>query len=240
MADKISDRIDVYTLDSLDLQIYWAIDHLSMPNKDRVTLTEITKCIVDDKKINITKSAIFYALRRNKKEINKNINGYKLMKLGEDVLDAVVSKHKIIIIEPNTPYSSKKMIADEIFKTLKGTIKLCDPYFSIQILDHIGNYFNKSQKIQILTENVIDKSTGSILRCLGDLKKEGHDIEVRIYDKSEMHDRYIIDEKLAWLAGYGFSDIGRKECFFVLLGEDIRQSMLSTFNNRWKISKDFK
>jgi len=240
LTDKISQKIDIHDLRSLDLQIFWALDFLSDEKKDRFSLAEITKFLVEEKKISITKPAIYFVLKKNKKLCNKNNKGYKLMEQGRVELEKITDSKNIILIEPNKPYSGKKIVADKIFNTMAGTIKICDPYFSIKLLDHIYSFFNKNQKIEILTFNIIDKPKGNILRNLGDLRREGYDINIRKYSSSELHDRYIIDENNAWLSGYGFNDIGAKECFFVLLGKDIRQSLLSMFNNRWKSSNNLK
>ena len=237
---KIDKEIDIHSLNSLELKIFWTLNHLTCPGKDRFTLAEITNFLVEEKNIGITKPAIYYALKKNRKSCNKNSKGYKLMEQGEKELEKTISVDNIILIEPDKPYLGKKIVAEKIFKELTGTIKICDPYLTIRILDHIYSFFNKSQNIEILTKNIIDKPKGNILRSLEDLKKDGYNIELRIYKSSELHDRYIIDDKIAWLSGYGFNDIGQKECFFVLLGEDIRQSILSTFNNRWKSSDIYK
>lgn len=239
-TNKTSNEIDIHSLSSLNLKIFWVLDHLTTAEKDRFSLAEISDFLIEKMKVGITKQAIYYSLKKNKKSCNKNSGGYKLMECGLKELEKNNNTQNIILIEPNKPFSGKKIVAKEIFEGLKGTIKICDPYFTIKILDHIYSFFNKSQNIEILTKNIVDKPGGSILRTLADLRKEGYSIEIKIYQNSELHDRYIIDEKMAWLSGYGFNDIGQKECFFVLLGEDMRQSILSTFNNRWKSSNIYK
>ena len=61
-------------------------------------------------------------------------------------------------------------------------------------------------------------------------------VEVRVYKNSILHDRYIISDKNFWLCGNSLNYIGNKESFIVLLGDDIRQNMFSTYNCRWKIA----
>ena len=88
----------------------------------------------------------------------------------------------------------------------------------------------------ILTQNLIDKPKGSFDRYLSEVKKEGFQIEVGVYSSSDLHDRYIMDNKTFWLSGNSFNRLGNKESFIVRLGKDVHQSMLTTFNNRWKVA----
>ena len=77
---------------------------------------------------------------------------------------------------------------------------------------------------------------GIFSRHLAELRKENYQIEVGVYSSSDLHDRYIMDEKSFWLSGNSLNHLGDKESFIVCLGEDVRQSMMTTFNNRWKVT----
>lgn len=87
-----------------------------------------------------------------------------------------------------------------------------------------------------MTKNIEDKPKGNFQRIFKDFKKEKPNAEIRIYNNSELHDRYIIAKGEMWLIGHGLKDLGTKESFIIRMGKDIKDSMETIFNRRWKIA----
>lgn len=233
MTPKNTHTIDIHTLEELSLKAYWVIDQLTTPQQDRFSPSEIAKFLIEHVGINTSRQAVEYALKKDKAACNKNKQGFKLMQKGKDTLANI---NKIIFIDAGKPFATKNFTLREIFGINYKELSICDPYIDLNTLDIIYKNFLKGVPIRILTANVINKPKGAFKRQLIDLNKEGFNVEVRTYKNSVLHDRYIINDNHFWLSGNSLNCIGNKESFIVLLGGDIRQSMLSTFNSRWKVS----
>jgi hypothetical protein len=234
---KISDTLDPHILSLIKLKVFWALDKMETKTSDRFTAANVALFLVEQQDINISRQAVQAALDSDKIATHKNIKGYKLMENGRKQL--IESKHKeqVVMIEAGKPFSAKNIVLKDIFTGLKGEILICDPYVDVHTLDIIFKNSNKKTPVKILTKNVIDKpAAGTFGRHLVDLRSEGYKVEIGIYSSSDLHDRYIMDNENFWLSGNSLNHLGNKESFIVCLGEDIRQSMLATFNNRWKVS----
>lgn len=237
---KISKKVDIQSLDKLEHKAYWAIDYLSSDKKDRFSSAEIATFLIEDIGISTSRQAIEAALKRSKADCNKNKQGYKLMQNGKDELLKTIAsqKQKVVFINANKPFSAKSFTIKEILGDKHKEIYICDPYVDINTLDVLYRAFEKGVPIKLLTSKISDK-LGTLKGHLNDLLSEGYDIELRIYSKSQLHDRYIIDEKNIWFSGNSLNYLGKKESFIILLGEDMRESVLSTFNNHWKAGAIF-
>ncbi len=222
-------------IDELALKAYKAIEYLATPKKDRYSSAEIASFLIEKAHFDTSRQAVDYVLQKNKGMCNKNKDGWKLMEKGRDELAKVIQKKKIQFITANQPFSAKNNIK-EILDDKYKEVSICDPYVDIGTLDVIFRNFKKAASIRLLTARLDNKPPGIIKRQLAHINSEGFNVEIKIYNCSELHDRYIIDEKHFWLSGNSLNFLGNKESFIVLLGEDVRQSMLAMFNGRWKVS----
>ena len=233
-VNKITDGINVKDLDDLALKSFWVLDHLTTPERDRFTAVEVAKFLVEKVRLHTSYQAVDYALGKIKGACNKNGQGYKLMQKGEDELSKFINQEKVIFVDANKPFSAKNFTLKEALGDSHKEVSICDPFVDLNTLDVIFKNFKKKIPIRLLTTKVNDKPQGAFKRHLADLNSEGFNVEARLYSSSELHDRYIFDDTRFWLSGNSLNYLGKKESFIVLLGEDIRQSMLSTFNSRWK------
>lgn len=233
---KISDSLDVHTFGDLQLQTLWALEKLSSDTQDRFSGTDIANHLIETCGVSTSRQAVRYALEKEKSVAHKNKNGYKLMEPGRKKILEQTQNNKVIFIEANKPFSAKNIALKDIFAGLKGETLICDPYIDIHTLDIVFKNSDKKKPVKILTKNIIDKPTGTFARHLADLRNEGYKVEIGVYSSSDLHDRYIMDSKTFWLSGNSLNHLGNKESFIVCLGEDIRQSMSATFNNRWKVA----
>jgi len=232
-SEKISNQINVHALPALELKAYWALDKLSTSTNDRFTAPEVANYLIETAGVPTSQQAIRYALNKNTKACHKNKHGYKLMHDGKTMLQKHYDLEKVVFIDGNKPFTAKNHTLKDIFKGNYKEIALCDPYIDLNTLDILFNIFSKGTYIRVLTANIIDKPTGSFKRQLQELNNEGLVVEVKKYTSSGLHDRYIISEKSLWFSGNSINHLGKKESFLILLGSDIRQSVLSTFNSRW-------
>lgn len=238
MEKRISDSIDPHSLQLNKLRAFWAIDQLTEDGNDRFSCGHIAKFLIEKVGINVSRHAIGYGLKSDKKATHKNAYGYKLMEPGKEQLRAVLPKdERVVMIEPGKPFSTKHVVLKQIFEDLQGVVCISDPYVDVKTLDLIFKNLGLDKPVRLLTATVNDKPLGSFGRHLSDLRNEGMQIEVAIYSKSELHDRYFFDDSVFWLSGNSLNGLGMKESFLVCLGEDIRQSMNATFNRRWKDSQ---
>lgn len=228
--------IEFQELSSNNLIVLKALQKLTSNSRDRFTVSEITNYLVEIIGYDISSQAVTSLLLKNKKLVNKNKFGYKLMGLGIEEIANTALSSRGIYLEAGKPYSSKNVDLSSYFKNLVGSAKIIDPYFDILSIDFIYKNFSKDFKIDFLTTNCIDKPVGILARTITDLNAEGFNLEVRKYTKSILHDRFIIDNTSIWLSGNSLNHIGQKESYIVKLGEDTRLSMLETFMRRWKVS----
>jgi hypothetical protein len=233
-----SDSLNIYDLKDLQLEAIWILDHFS-DSKDRLSSLEIANYLTENYKISTSRQAVRYALEKETGVVHKNKDGYKLMEVGLKKLITPSSKNSnnLFLIEPGKPFSAKNIVLKNIFDNLKSPILISDPYLDIDTLNVLFKNIDQKKQVKFLTHNLIDKPSGILSRHLKEIRQEGFQIEVGIYSNSELHDRYIMDNNLFWLSGNSLNHLGDKESFLVSLGEDVRQSMLATFNNRWKISQ---
>lgn len=234
--NRVSTTIDIYILGDISLQAFWVMDFLTTTKKDRFTAFEITNYLVNEKGIPTSRQEIVSRLSKEKKYCQKNENGYKLMKAGEETLSG---SGKVVYIEPGKPYTAKYLKLKDIVGNINTEISICDPYLDNDTLNVIYHTFNKGIPIRILTVTINDNPKGTVRQSLGDLVAEGYKVEVRQYSSSVLHDRYIMDKFSFWYCGNSLNGLGKKESFIVQMGNDIWQTMYSTFNGRWKTSKPF-
>jgi len=227
---KELESFDVHLLPDVRSISFWVMEYLSNEKSDRFGSTKIAKYIVDELGISTSKQAVQAALTKAAKAklCHKEKGGFKLMKSGQDELLKQMRKGRVILLEPGKPFSAAVELGN-IFSQMKGVIRISDPYIDEKTLD----YFSDSKlTIRILTSQITNVER--FKRDLNKLQSEGISIEVRKISKGILHDRYFIDDKHFWLSGNSLNNLGKKESFIVMLGDDVRHSMLQTFNSRWQ------
>jgi len=150
-----------------------------------------------------------------------------------DLIDAFYFK-------PDTRYTSKKLLKNQIFSDLRGTIKIVDPYCGDRTLDLLLELKERPAKVLTRLENLRDREKGKFVREVADFKTENPNVEFRNYPNADIHDRYVISEDKVTLIGHSIKDLGAKESFAVVLGREnyreIYEALNSNFTNRWNIS----
>jgi hypothetical protein len=168
------------------------------------------------------------AVARRKKNSKR---AYQIMQAGITEIEGVSSS--VLLIEPDRALTSLRA-AESVLSTLKGTVKVCDPYVDGRTLDLLGECTG-AQSIQLLTMNVNNPS--KLKRDVKAFVQEyGLPLEVRVVGQRVLHDRYVIDNDGMLLFGTSLNGLGFKQSFVVALGEDIKFSVEATFDSYWKVA----
>ncbi|OGD69018.1 hypothetical protein A3I18_00190 [Candidatus Campbellbacteria bacterium RIFCSPLOWO2_02_FULL_35_11] len=238
--NKVLEKIDIHNLGNNLLRSLWVIIHLTTKEKDRFTQSEISNYLVEDCKIETSRQAIDNAFKSKdaKGLINKNKKGFKIMQLGIDFLLNSTKSKEVYFFESGNEFKTKRIELKSLFIKEPSEIYLCDPYIDVSTLDVVHEIFPKSSSIKILTQKITSKLKGNFERQVEALIRDGYDIEVRKYDKNEIHDRYIITDKEMFLSGNSLNFLGKKDSFIIRLGADMRTTVLEVFNRRWKVANE--
>jgi len=229
------EAIDIHSLPDVMSITLWVMEYLSKDSIDSFGASEIAQYIVEKLGISTSRQAVHAALKKaaSKKFCHNNKSGFSLMTLGQDELLKQMQKEKVLFIEPGKPFAAGMKI-ENIFSSMKGSVKISDPFVDIKTLDVIYRSLNIGIPIRILTVQV--KNEDAFNREVQKLHHEGLDLEVRKISSGILHDRYFIDDNQFWLSGNSLNNLGQKESFIVMLGSDIRNSMIQTFDSRWQSS----
>ena len=111
-------------------------------------------------------------------------------------------------------------------------LKLCDPYISARTLDFINNIEHKCS-VKLLTQVIENKS--NFERELKDFEKEypNIEVEVRVYSKTTLHDRYMLSDDSVWSIGTSLKDLGNKDTIVSKLGDEVKFALEEMFEKRW-------
>jgi hypothetical protein len=113
---------------------------------------------------------------------------------------------------------------------LKGSVRICDPYLDLLTVQHL-EAFAAATAIRPLTYKISD--TPTLRLALTALGSQGKQVEVRKPTSDILHDRYVIDDVSMLILGTSLNSFGKKQCFVIKAGQDIRTALLNNFNHIW-------
>ncbi len=230
---KELESIDVHSLPDVMSTALWIMEYLSTDAGESFGASEIANYMIQKLGISTSRQAVHSALTKavSQKFCHKNKKGFSLMKLGQEELMKQIQKERVVLIEPGKPFAAGIKV-ESIFSSMKGVIKISDPYVDVKTLDVIYRSANIGLPIRILTVQIKDEP--SFKREIQKLHHEGLDIEVRQTSGGVLHDRYFIDDNIFWLSGNSLNSLGKKESFIVMLSSDMRNTINQTFDSRWQ------
>jgi hypothetical protein len=152
---------------------------------------------------------------------------YTIMKRGADRVRTQADA--IILIDPLHTFSSLRRL-NQILEALSGNVLLCDPYIDDKTILAL-TAVPKGSPVKLLTLNISDPP--QFRRNLHAYRREYGNLEIRVSNTKDLHDRYIIDDASMWLLGQSLNGIGKKQTFLVLVGANIRQLVSDGFLRRW-------
>ena len=215
-------------------------------SKKKLTCEQISQIILEVMEESVNSKAIKNAFNRTKGKLHiykEEGNVYfEIMKPGKTyILSRGKGSIDLFYFKPKNKYSSKRVLSKDVFGKISGDFLMVDPYLSERTLDLLSNISCKSGKILTSLSKLKESRKKVLLREYEDFKNEFPHMEIRDYSPSELHDRYIISCGFFIILGYSIKDLGNKESFAILLDRkfcsDLPESLIATFNRRWKQSK---
>jgi hypothetical protein len=159
------------------------------------------------------------------------------LKAVKDLIGDTLS-NRTYIIQAGKVFSGKRLLQEIIQNEIGMNLKLCDPYIGSRTLDFIN--IDKKCAIRILTQTIENKT--NFQRELADFRREypAITVEVKIYSKNALHDRYMLSDTTVWSIGSSLKDLGNKDTIINQLGQEVFSALEQMFETRWQESTDFK
>lgn len=140
----------------------------------------------------------------------------------------------IVFVNPAKAVQSVLTLHD-FFATLKGSIRICDPYLDTATLKHLEALAGATS-IRLLTHNISDTPTlGAALTAFSAQKQ----IDIRRPSSDVLHDRYVIDNDSMLIMGTSLNSFGKKQSFVIKTGQDVRAATLANFDQLWASAKSW-
>jgi hypothetical protein len=239
---------DIRTLERCLDRALWVLlvgkDVLATP---RLTAREIAEVLVEFAEISVTQNAVMMALNRagNKVHVRKRSRDdgattYEVMNKGrEHLMEPGPSTVDALYFTAGQKYTSKRVLADEVLATLKGTIRVVDTYCGPRTLDLLRQTIRHRVKLLTVLANLSTAADQATLkREINDYKAEFRGAEFRDNQSRDLHDRYVVADDALVLLGHGIKDLGNKESFVIVLPKatcpDLYVAVLSSFDQRWR------
>lgn len=198
--------------------------------EDDLTSAEIALRLREVHGVSIHWRTVDAALSRNKDLVSRKKRNhkwrYRILEAGRRRLDG--GSGPVQFIDPGKAIQNVVTLHDTL-GGMSGLIRVCDPYLDESSIEHLDSC---SADVQYLTHNV--KDSGRLRRTVGAFARPGRSIEIRTTKKSVLHDRYIIDKKSMLILGTSLNGFGKKQCFLIRAGQDMRSTMLAAFEEHWK------
>ena len=152
---------------------------------------------------------------------------YYLLAPAEDLISE--PEESIIVVDPCQAIQATLSL-HALLSERKGDVRVCDPYLDPKTIEHLDALPN-SASVRLLTQTVRD--SGKLRRVVGAARSVKSKFEIRVVSNNHLHDRYIVDDKDMLILGTSLNGFGKKQCFIVKAGQDIRKIMLSAFDTSW-------
>ena len=212
----------------------------------RLTTEEIASVIRDVKEVSIEAKSITNSFNKSRNKIHTYHEGgqvyFEIMRPGKDYLISQTKEGSthVVYFEPDKQYTSKRLLSKNIFDSLKGELRIVDPYCSERTLDILKDIKNEHVKFLTRVDNLREKEKGRFSREIQDFKLEKPNVKFRNYPNTDIHDRYIISSDSLVVLGHSIKDLGSKESFAITLNKDMNknivEAVIESFDRRWKRS----
>lgn len=212
----------------------------------RLTAEQIASIIRDAKEVSINARAITNSFNRARDKVHTYKEGgevyFEIMKPGKDNLISQAREGPISVyyFSPDKRFTSKRLLSKNILGSLKGELKIVDPYVGERTLDILKDIKDRNVKFLTKIDNLEKKEKTRFLNELRDFKSENKNMEFKDYPNRDIHDRYIISSDSLVLLGHSMKNLGSKESFAVVLskGESINvvEALIESFDRRWRQS----
>jgi hypothetical protein len=204
-------------------------DYTDQPDQQYLSTENIVEALgaagiaINHKQVN---GALSRAGQCIKRKVIKQEMCYRLMTVGRRKVEPLlqIGPIQIIYIEGNTPKKTR-IYLKEIMISLKGLIRICDPYYGIRSLEILSE-IQASCSVRFLTSKTNEK-TYNLTGPIGDFKREHPNVEIRVLAPPNiLHDRYILAADVLFILGHGIKDIGDKDSFIVTISKSYAEDVL--------------
>lgn len=231
--NEIDQLPDLYTLERVEHKALWVLlfskDHAGVPY---LSALEISTVLADVFEVSVSEAAIRMALSRAKNRVHVKTFGrskkFSIMQDGRESLYEA-AKDRVIIVDPSQPRTAIQKLAD-MFGSLAGEVKICDPYLDRKTLEVLA---------MIPVECVIhflsnaQKDGRAFLRHYKAYRAERGNAEIRTILPGQIHDRYLISDREIWSIGHSLNAIGTKQTIIQKLGDDAKRELERWFDATW-------
>jgi hypothetical protein len=214
--------------------------------ENKLTGEQIASVIVETQEISVNSSSITNSLNRASDKVHRYYEKdgiyFEIMKPGKEYLLSLGEKDIVnaFYFEPDSKFTAKKFLKNQIFNSLKGDLKIVDPYCGARTLDILESIKDRPVKFLTRVENLTGRDRDRFMRELIDFKSENTNVEFRNYPHADIHDRYIISPEFLVILGHSIKDLGSKESFAIVLNKDasrnVVEALIENFDRRWKQS----
>jgi hypothetical protein len=230
---------DPHTLSDDRLRVFWVLAVTKDdPALAYLTPAQISDILCDDEGIHVPRQRVAGILQKERgtvaKKRQEGKNLYRIMRQG--IGELAPASLSSVYVDPEQALTQIRRM-EEVLATLKGALKVCDPYIENRSLDFLAECKSASS-VSLLTSSVLKES--KLRRDLTAYEKEhGRKIEIRVSPGGALHDRYILHEEGMLLLGTSLNGFARKQSFLVSLGPDIRAATEIAFNRLWASATKF-
>jgi hypothetical protein len=222
-------------------QVLWVlVAAKSDPRFDGFSAAQISDFLANRCEIAMSRQRVTALLERERTSgavtltRRKRLAHFKIMRRGEDEL--VSASTHAILVDPSRALTSIRAV-EEILRSLRGDIRVCDTYVDSKTLDYVAE-MKGATGVQLLTENVQDSSR--LKRDLSAFEKEHRiPIELRISAPGRLHDRYVLHADGMLLVGASLKDIGKKQSMIVALSTSVSSEVDRGFGRAWHDATKF-
>lgn len=209
---------------------------------DRLSAEHIVACL-EAAGVAVRRTSVSRALAKagNRVSTTKNEdaeNLYRLMTKGKKEIEHLLSAKlmSVVRVEGGQPRTARRHLGD-MLSELKGTVRICDPYYGVRTLDSL-DHIPKTCQVRFLTSKT-GEAAQKIQAAIRDFVKERPNTEFRLAtNPSDLHDRYVLTADSLLILGHGLKDIGGKESFLIRLDRslapDLLQELGRSFDSRWQ------
>ena len=152
---------------------------------------------------------------------------FGLLRPGEERIAAPPST--VTFVDPAKAVQAVLTLQDLLGKSC-GVVRVCDPYLDNVTLQHLDSC-TAATEIRVLTTNVRD--SGALPTLYAAFHSQSRNLQVRVIGANVLHDRYIIDATRMEILGTSLNGFGKKQCFVIEAGTDMRAAMLPIFDGHW-------
>ena len=158
---------------------------------------------------------------------------FTILKKGSDHIAGGTSS--IVLVDPTNALQSV-LTLHAFMQSFTGQISLCDPYVDQVTFEHL-DACSPHNSIRLLTRNI--NRDNLVRRMISASRTQGRVLDVRIASAPVLHDRYMIDSSRIIILGTSLNGFGKKQCFLIPAGPDIRRIMLADFDREWNNATPF-